>query len=416
MGAMGASISPGNARWVARREMPVLSAIGAALCLAHAAPALDGSIAGLDTGYLTLAGPSAENSHAMLGTRAALEHGAWALKATAELHDWPAGQWTGAGLLESNLRWPLAAGLSVDLGAAALTRSRTADLRTGRWQATSRFALGADGHGAWIDGGGGRCWNGGQLLGFSRAGAGATRTVGPAALTLSASLTRFADQVARSGEGNWIPGTDSIRVYVPGEAARYTMRSYVDARLGARWGTGAVEVDGEAGLRWGQRGDTAPGWARLRGTWWVTSRWALVAEAGRTPAIPEEGLPAEAIGYFGLRVDLLGTRAARGTSSAQPAAAYAPTTFAVYRIRGDLRRIQLALAGAERVELAGDFNEWRPVALDQTAPGIWQTRLVLKPGAYRVSIRTEASDWTAPPGLPSQPDEFGRSVGLIIVG
>jgi hypothetical protein len=412
---MGVSISTGNTRWVARRGLPVLSAISAALCLAHAAPALDGSIAGLDTGYLSLAGASAGNSHAMLSTRAALAHRAWELGATAELHNWTAGQWTGAGRLESNYRWPLAAGLSVDLGAVALTRSRTADQRTGRWEATSRLALGAAEHGAWIDAGGGRSWDGDRWLGFSRAGVGGARAMGPAVFTLSVSLTRFADQVAASGEGNWILGMDSTWVYVPGEAARHTMRTYADARLGARWGMGAVEVDGVAGLRWGQRSAGAPDWARLRGTWWVGSRWALVAEAGRNPAIPEEGLPAESVGYLGLRVDLFGTRTAHGTSGAQPVAGDAPAAFAVHRIRGDLRRIQLVLPGVERVELAGDFNEWQPLALDQTAPGIWQTRLMLRPGAYRVSIRTAASDWTAPPGLPSQPDEFGRSAGLLIV-
>jgi len=42
-------------------------------------------------------------------------------------------------------------------------------------------------------------------------------------------------------------------------------------------------------------------------------------------------------------------------------------------------------------------------------------RRVLRPGKYQINLRMNGGKWIAPPGLLSMLDEFGGSVGLLVV-
>lgn len=71
--------------------------------------------------------------------------------------------------------------------------------------------------------------------------------------------------------------------------------------------------------------------------------------------------------------------------------------------------------GARTVEISGDFNGWSPMLLQSTGDGFWTGRLRLAPGKYEMNLRIDGGPWIVPPGLLPLKDEFGGSVGLLIL-
>jgi len=67
------------------------------------------------------------------------------------------------------------------------------------------------------------------------------------------------------------------------------------------------------------------------------------------------------------------------------------------------------------VELSGDFNGWKAVALHESQPGLWETTLTLAPGTHRLNMRVNGDRWVAPPGLATTDDDFNGTVGLLVV-
>lgn len=78
-------------------------------------------------------------------------------------------------------------------------------------------------------------------------------------------------------------------------------------------------------------------------------------------------------------------------------------------------RLLVRAPGASRVEVAGDFSDWQPVALVRDPAERWTVALDLGPGAHRVNLRVDGGPWGVPPGLPVAADDFGGSAGLIVV-
>ena len=82
---------------------------------------------------------------------------------------------------------------------------------------------------------------------------------------------------------------------------------------------------------------------------------------------------------------------------------------------GNVRTLRVVAPGARRVELMGDFTEWNAVPLDQVAKDTWEMTLRIAPGTYRLSVRLNGGAWGPPPGIPSQSDEFNGVVGVVVV-
>jgi 1,4-alpha-glucan branching enzyme len=70
---------------------------------------------------------------------------------------------------------------------------------------------------------------------------------------------------------------------------------------------------------------------------------------------------------------------------------------------------------AKNVELAGDFTDWDPIQMAPAGNGWWVTTRTLDPGRYQINLRMNGGKWVVPPGLLSMLDEFGGSVGLLVV-
>jgi hypothetical protein len=67
----------------------------------------------------------------------------------------------------------------------------------------------------------------------------------------------------------------------------------------------------------------------------------------------------------------------------------------------DLPRIvvelELAEAGARSVAVAGDFNNWDAVKMQQGSDGVWRVRLSLPPGRYQYAFVVDEEKWVADP-------------------
>jgi hypothetical protein len=70
-------------------------------------------------------------------------------------------------------------------------------------------------------------------------------------------------------------------------------------------------------------------------------------------------------------------------------------------------RLAIRAGDARRVELAGDFNKWQPIATRRADNGVWYVDLDLPPGEYRYAFRVDGKEWRVPEGVAAVDDEFG---------
>jgi hypothetical protein len=53
--------------------------------------------------------------------------------------------------------------------------------------------------------------------------------------------------------------------------------------------------------------------------------------------------------------------------------------------------------------------------LARAGDGLWALTLPVTPGKYQMNMRLDGGQWLVPPGLLPMLDEFGGSVGLLII-
>ncbi len=171
---------------------------------------------------------------------------------------------------------------------------------------------------------------------------------------------------------------------------------YFDTRFGMQ-----PKIDKYAQSTWGSASATVA----------LNSRLALVATAGNQPVNPALNLPAKKFASLGVRV------APSALLHPAPSPYVRPTasSFALQSIGNQDYVVTLHVPSARVVELSGDFNGWKPVALHETRPDVWETTVMLRAGTYHMNVRVNGDAWTAPPGLPSTTDDFNGTVGLVVV-
>lgn len=79
-------------------------------------------------------------------------------------------------------------------------------------------------------------------------------------------------------------------------------------------------------------------------------------------------------------------------------------------------RLVLRDARATRVEVLGDFTNWKPVGATR-APGggAWFVDLRIPPGRYRYAFRVDGATWRIPDGAAAVDDDFGGKSALLEV-
>ena len=80
---------------------------------------------------------------------------------------------------------------------------------------------------------------------------------------------------------------------------------------------------------------------------------------------------------------------------------------------GGMLRVQV-YGPAEVVEVMGAFTGWQPLRLRRNGDA-WVLPRRLESGLHRVLVRVDGGEWRTPDNLPRAEDEFGTSVGLVVV-
>jgi hypothetical protein len=184
-----------------------------------------------------------------------------------------------------------------------------------------------------------------------------------------------------------------------------------DAVLSGRWRIGTVGFDASLGRRFSRTTSELTLWGltAYRG---ITPLLDLVASAGRSGSDPMTAAPGSRYVAVGLRFRFRGGPA---PLLLPPSRAAGRAAFRVGPALGSGREIVVQVPRARRVELAGDFTDWRPVPLDPWADDAWRTVLTIAPGMHRLAIRVDGGTWRAPPGLRPLTSEFGGEVAEIVV-
>jgi 1,4-alpha-glucan branching enzyme len=91
--------------------------------------------------------------------------------------------------------------------------------------------------------------------------------------------------------------------------------------------------------------------------------------------------------------------------------------FEAIRFGVDSVTVRVNAPGARVVEITGDFTSWSPVQLSASATesGWWSATLPLSAGKFQMNVRINGGEWTVPPGMLSMRDEFGGTVGLLVI-
>jgi hypothetical protein len=190
--------------------------------------------------------------------------------------------------------------------------------------------------------------------------------------------------------------------------------------LSARWSSGIVAdaretervvagtLAGERGtlqLSLGDRrsGEAPVGFGSVSLSVPVAHGLSVDAAAGRYPESRLTGSAAGSFASVGMSMRIGGRPQSLPRPAGTPAAAAGRT------------RLSLRAPDARRVEVAGDFNRWTPVAARRAPNGVWFVDLDLPPGEYRYAFRVDGSAWRVPDGSAAAADDFGGTSALLVV-
>jgi hypothetical protein len=183
-----------------------------------------------------------------------------------------------------------------------------------------------------------------------------------------------------------------------------------DAMAAFHWSVGPVVIDAAHTWRTGLRASwvqqTAFTWSA---SWEVTDRAAVQFGMGRQLADPLRGTPDARMASASLRLAILPTHetvVALRTTAHTRLVPQDVGAVLIVRVTGP--------DSTSRIELAGTFSGWEPVALRRSGDG-WEAQVALTPGRHRVGFRVDGGPWRSPANLARVKDEFGGESGLIVV-
>ena len=389
----------------------------AALVATTAAPAAGQLRASLDVGAGSYR-PDGSLSSAVtsLAPSLRLEGGPLRFDAAGVYTDAPAGRWNFQGSSRLSLRSPRLAFVRAELaGTADWTSHRRVDGTTELGADARVYLYPMAGTSLWAGHSRGLAWSLGQQTPVRRSEAGASAGRGGVEVGVTLASTSFDspgsdDRVA--GLAPMLGGLVESDTAAPPAGPRRSERAgFTDAMLWGRWSHRGLDVDLSLGRRFSRSSPEVTLWS-VSAARAVLPGLALVAAAGRAGSDPVTALP-------GSRYLVLGFRVAVGAApmSAREAESR-PLPRAGFRVGPAIpggREITVRTSDALVVEIAGDFTNWEPVALDSTGDGEWRIVLPIPPGLHRAIIRADGGAWQVPPGTRAVESEFGPRVGEFIV-
>ena len=207
--------------------------------------------------------------------------------------------------------------------------------------------------------------------------------------------------------GAWVQ-SGSVRGMISYLHTRVSGETYPEVDVALTLDRGPLDLSVYGGAReWPlDSGSLDERWAGATAAFWVTSKAALVVSGGKYSSDILQGLSGGQFVSFGVR---LTPRRVRPI----PIRAVAPIVYTTEEARTG--SIGFDVEDANRVEIAGDWTEWRLVELTRDASGRWILPAGLEPGGYRFNLFVDGERWMVPEGVPTVQDGFGGIVGLLIV-
>jgi hypothetical protein len=309
------------------------------------------------------------------------------------------GGWSTQGFLSASRFIPVSRGLFAEVGGFAGGSTHNDGTRTGEVIANGRLHLARDNGELFLGLGGGRTWDGAAWRSLLLGEVGTSIGSGPTSALFSISPTMV---------------NDSIK--------------YADAQASLSWKGEAVDLGAILGFRLGNQLTTlnanVKSWASTSAVFWLTPGIGVALAGGNYPVDPTQGFP-------GGRFLSLSLRLAQGRHPGQqvseqngqesrlpevaPSATSGVTGFVASRGAGDAVTLRVNASHARSVEVNGDFTNWVPAQLAPAGGGWWSISFPIKNGKYQMNIRVNGGQWIVPPGLLSMVDEFGGTVGLLVI-
>jgi hypothetical protein len=385
-----------------RAEQPSLAAISggaltALLFFAQASHAQNIE-SRLDVGAVALRYADTLNASAATITPHVLaDWGRGIAEASGTYSQFVSGGWSTQGALSASLFTPVARGFLAEVAAFAGGSSHKDGTRTGEVITNGRLHF-VRTRGELLFGlGGGQTWGGGASRSLFLGEAGALMTL----LEIDATFT--------------------ISPAIVGDSIKYS-----DAQLSISWARDRFDLGAVLGTRFGDQlttlGANATSWASLNAVAWMTPHVALAASGGTYPIDPTQGFPGGRFVSLSIRLATGRSRQAQSPNAPQPQAESRPseespsvTTFTAVRSTPDSVTLRVNAPRAQLVEVSGDFTNWVPIRLEPSGGGSWAATLPITPGKYQMNLRIDGGKWIVPPGLLSMLDEFGGTVGLLVV-
>lgn len=334
------------------------------------------------------------------------------LSAIGVYSDAPAGRWNFQGGTAASVRTPAFGIFQLEaMGQAEWTshyRVRGTTLFSGGVRAYFSPGSGARG---WVGRYHGQASSLGTRRPLQRSEFGASATLGSVHLEFSVANTTV-DRSLMLGPLDPRTGQDTLSSSPLPTGQRQVERvALTDAVVSGRWRINSLDFEASFGRRFSRSTAEATIWG-LSASRSIAPSLALVAAAGRVGSDPVTSVP-------GARYLALGLRLKVGPQAIAPLpAAAARSTTAPFRIGPAVaagREIVVQAADARALELAGDFTDWKPVALQPWGDDGWRALLPISPGLHRLAIRIDGGAWQAPSGTRPITSEFGGEVAEVIV-
>ncbi len=191
------------------------------------------------------------------------------------------------------------------------------------------------------------------------------------------------------------------------------LHRWAETEAGLSWDGRRLSAAVAVGARLASRGVPSGSWGSATLALRLSSPLSLVVGAGTASG-----------GRFALdgehRFVTLGFRVRPSFAPSMPDARTTPAAatisgLSVGSVGGSRYQLTVDAPHARRVEITGDFTNWKPLALRRAADGRWTATLDLAVGTHRVNARVDGGSWIAPPGLTTMSDDFAGEVGLLVI-
>jgi len=197
----------------------------------------------------------------------------------------------------------------------------------------------------------------------------------------------------------WNPAP--IRLTMTVEPTKFPGGWFTDVTTQVRYARGALStalsISGRLSAPFGSKGA-----ASLQAAIRLAPSLSVEAAGGSYLPDPYQGFPRAAFFDAGIRISL-----------GPPAPAWRSD---LTRLRdNDTTALRFTVSADSEVAIAGDWNGWRPDPLRRIDAHHWELRIALPRGTYYFNLLVDGVTWVVPDQVAKVADDFGRTVGVLVV-